>query len=86
MAEEEVSIPIIHGSRNNYVGGKGEKRIAKQSLKWVQYGSRDLKSREANRAALLWMDKYAKDIVKIDRVKGLKDATISLSSAAMKFL
>ena len=35
---------------------------------------------------LLWMDKYAKDIVKIDRVKGLKDATISLSSAAMKFL
>ena len=48
-------------------GGLKRKRV---TLGNVKYGSRHLKSREANRAALLWMDKYAKDIVKMDRVSG----------------
>jgi hypothetical protein len=39
----------------------------------VQYGSRRLKSREANRAAILWMQKYANDIVRMDRVNGHDD-------------
>jgi len=51
-------------------GGLKRKRV---TLGNVQYGSRHLKSREANRAALLWMDKYAKDIVKMDRVSGRDD-------------
>ena len=36
----------------------------------VQYGSIRLKSREANRAAMLWIEKYANDVVSIDRMEG----------------
>jgi len=74
LTSDEVLLDCMM-SKKEEAGNSGGLKRKRVTLGKVQYGSRDLKSREANRAALLWMDKYAKDIVKIDRVKGRDDQT-----------
>lgn len=44
---------------------KKKKRI---TLGKVQYGSSVLMSRQASRAAIMWLEKYASDVVKIEKV------------------
>lgn len=58
---------------NCMVENKDESKSAKRkrvTLSGVQYGDKSLKSREANSAAISWMQKYAKDYVKINMDKG----------------
>ena len=69
LTSDEVLLDCLSTKKDT---GKSAKR-KRITLGEVQYGERWLKSREANRAALLWIDKYAKDIVKIDRIKGRDD-------------
>ena len=72
LTSDEVLLDCMM-SKKEEAGNSGGLKRKRVTLGKVQYGSRELKSREANRAALLWMDKYAKDIVKIDRVNGRDD-------------
>jgi hypothetical protein len=71
LTSDEVLLDCMMSKKED-AGNSGLKR-KRVTLGNVQYGSRQLSTRETNRAALLWMDKYAKDIVKIDRVEGRDD-------------